>query len=94
MLFPVLLFFQGEAKGSAVTMRWTYQALWRLRASVTASTTTRSEEDNSLCCVNKDACQTANVRYITGTREDLWSDCMVDLQAMVSPTIRALNSFA
>eukprot|EP00903_Cladosiphon_okamuranus_P017597 g16208.t1 len=43
----------------------------------------KSEADNSLRCVQKEACQTISARYIIGTKADLYNSAMEDLEAAV-----------
>lgn len=44
----------------------------------------RSGVDHSLVCAIPDLCQTEGVRYMMGTKKDLYYSCMADLAAAVS----------
>lgn len=50
----------------------------------------RSRADNSLLCVNADLCKEENVRYMMGTKLDLYLHCMATLQAAVRSELSEL----
>lgn len=45
---------------------------------------TRSEVDNSIVCMKSGRCVTEGVRYMRGTKLDLFNCCVGDLQPLVS----------